>query len=58
MAESKGGKVVDAMTTKMEIVPALERGGTREARPLTAVPSPGRDRHTLIASERYLRSPL
>ena len=57
MPGSQGGKVVDASTTEMEIVPTLERGGIREARPLTAAPSPGRDRRTSIASESSRRSP-
>ena len=50
MAESQEDRGVAAATIKTEIAPTLERGGIREARPLTAVPSPGRGRHMSTAS--------
>ena len=58
MAESQEDRGVAAVTIEMKIVPTLERGGIREARPLTAVPSLGRGRHMSIASESSRHSLL
>ena len=60
MAETAGsqeGKVVAAATTKTKIVPTLEGRGTREARPLTVAPSPGRDHRILALHRDKLGSP-
>ena len=56
------GKLVDkvaiVVTTRMGIVPTLERGGIREARPLTVAPSLGRGPRMLTAFESSWHSPL
>ena len=57
-SRKSGGKAVAAVTIKAKIVPTLERGGTREARPLTVTPSLGLDPRMSIASESFRHLPL